>query len=80
MPIVGVQRVGKRFGPVITVDKVSFEVNGGEMFELLGPNGAGKTTIIRLVLDIFQVKRFEIATPTVDEIFFQVVQEPTKSQ
>jgi ABC-type uncharacterized transport system ATPase subunit len=69
LPIVGVQLVGKRFGPVIAVDKVSFEVNGGEMFGLLSHNGAGKTTIIRLVLDIFQVESFEIAMPTLDEIF-----------
>jgi ABC-type uncharacterized transport system ATPase subunit len=47
---------------------------------LLSPNGAGKTTIIRLVLDIFQVERFEIAMLTLDEIFFQVVQEQTQSQ
>jgi ABC-2 type transport system ATP-binding protein len=80
LPIGGVQRVGKRFGPVIAVDKVSFEVKGGEIFGLLGPHGAGKTTIIRFVLDIYQVERFEIAMPTSDEIFFQVVQEPTQSQ
>lgn len=64
MPIVDLQRVSKRFGPVIAVDKVLFNINGGELFGLLGPNGVGKTTIIRLVLDIFQVKRSEISMPT----------------
>ena len=64
MPIVDLQRVSKRFGPVIAVDKVLFNINGGELFGLLGPNGVGKTTIFRLVLDIFQVKRFEISMPT----------------
>ena len=64
MPIVDVQPVSKRFGPAIAGDKVSFEINGGELFGLLGPNGVGKTSIIRLVLDIFQVKHFEISMPT----------------
>ena len=80
MSIVDLQRVHIRFGPVIAVDKDSFQVNGGELFGLPDPNGVGKTTIIRLMLDIFQVKRFEISMPTLDEIFIQVVQEPTKSQ
>jgi ABC-type uncharacterized transport system ATPase subunit len=73
MSIGDVQWVSKRFRPVIAVDKVSIDVNGRELFGLLSHNDVGKTTIIRLVLDIFQVKRFEIAMPTVDEIFFQVV-------
>ncbi len=80
MSIVGLQQVCKKFGPVFAVDKASFEVNGGELFGLLGPNGVGKTTFIRLVLDDFQVKRFEISMPTLDEIFIQVVWELTKSQ
>jgi ABC-type uncharacterized transport system ATPase subunit len=80
MSIVGLQQVCKKFGPVFAGDKVSFEVNEGELFGLLGPNGVGKTTFIRLVLDIFQVKHFEISMPTLDEIFIQVVQELTMSQ
>ena len=80
MSIVGLQRVCKKFGHVFAGDKVSFEVNEGELFGLLGPNDVGKTTFIRLVLDIFQVKHFEISMPTLDEIFIQVVQELTMSQ
>lgn len=80
MSIVGLQRVCKKFGLVFADDKVSFQVNEGELFGLPGPNGVGKTTFIRLVLDIFQVKHFEISMPTLDEIFIQVVQELTMSQ
>ena len=80
MSIVGLQQVCKKFGPVFAVEKVSFEVNEGELFGLPGPNGIGKTTFIRLVLDIFQGKRFEISMPTLDEIFIQVVWELTMSQ
>jgi ABC-2 type transport system ATP-binding protein len=39
----------KRFGEVTAVDRVSFEVNEGEVFGFLGPNGAGKTTTIRML-------------------------------
>lgn len=80
MSIVGLQQVCKKFGLIFAGDKVSFEVNEGELFGLLGPNGVGKITFIRLVLDIFQVKHFEISMPTLDEIFIQVVQELTMSQ
>jgi len=39
----------KKFKDVLAVDKVSFEINKGEIFGLLGPNGAGKTTIIKML-------------------------------
>jgi ABC-2 type transport system ATP-binding protein len=41
--------LGRRFGPHVAVDDVSFEIRPGETFGLLGPNGAGKTTFIRLL-------------------------------
>ncbi len=36
----------KRYGPVVAVDNISFEVSRGEIFGLLGPNGAGKTSTL----------------------------------
>lgn len=56
-PQVKVSRINKKFGDVIAVDDVSFEVYPGEIFGLLGPNGAGKTTTIRMMLDIFRPDR-----------------------
>src|SRR5688572_8243492 len=44
-----VDNLGIRFGGVVAVDGVSFEVNRGEVFTIIGPNGAGKTTIFNLV-------------------------------
>jgi branched-chain amino acid transport system ATP-binding protein len=44
-----VDNIGIRFGGVVAVDGVSFEVNRGEVFTIIGPNGAGKTTIFNLV-------------------------------
>jgi len=52
--IIQVQGLVKRYGDVVAVDHLSFEVEHGEMFGLLGPNGAGKTTTIRVVMDILQ--------------------------
>jgi ABC-2 type transport system ATP-binding protein len=42
----------KKFGDLIAVDHVDFEVKEGEIFGLLGPNGAGKTTLIRMLTTI----------------------------
>ncbi len=50
--ILQVQNLTKRFGDLVAVDDLSFEVERGEVFGLLGPNGAGKTTTIRMILDI----------------------------
>lgn len=41
--------VTRRFGDVVAVDNLSFDVQVGEIFGLLGPNGAGKTTTIHLI-------------------------------
>jgi ABC-2 type transport system ATP-binding protein len=42
----------KRFGPVIALDGVSFDVPFATVFGLLGPNGAGKTTAVRVLTTI----------------------------
>jgi ABC-2 type transport system ATP-binding protein len=60
-PVVDVKGVRKKFGHLVAVDDVTFNVHKGEIFGLLGPNGAGKTTIIRLILDIFKPDMGEIA-------------------
>lgn len=44
--------VSKRYADHLALDKVSIEVNQGEVFGLLGPNGAGKTTLIRMINQI----------------------------
>lgn len=42
-------RLVKRYGELLAVDQVSFEVRSGETFGYLGPNGAGKTSTIRMM-------------------------------
>lgn len=46
----------KRFGSLVAVNNVSFEINQGEIVGILGPNGAGKTTTIRLLTGVFQLE------------------------
>jgi lipooligosaccharide transport system ATP-binding protein len=48
-PVVYASGLVKRFGDLVAVDGVDFEVRPGEAFGLLGPNGAGKSTTMRLV-------------------------------
>lgn len=45
---------GSGAGARLAVDRVSFEVRGGEVFGLLGPNGAGKTTTLRLLATLLK--------------------------
>jgi branched-chain amino acid transport system ATP-binding protein len=45
--------ISVRFGGVLAVNKVSFEVRRGEVFTLIGPNGAGKTTVFNLISRIY---------------------------
>ncbi len=51
-----------RFGGVLAVNNVSFDVKPGEVFTLIGPNGAGKTTVFNLISRIY--------TPTTGEITY----------
>ena len=48
-PAISVNNLSRYFGDFKAVDRVSFEVNRGEIFGFLGPNGAGKSTTIRML-------------------------------
>jgi len=43
----------KRFGPVLALDHVTFEVARGELFGFIGPDGGGKTTLFRLLVSLY---------------------------
>jgi branched-chain amino acid transport system ATP-binding protein len=47
--ILNIDRVGKRFGGVVAVEAVSFDLREGELLGVIGPNGSGKTTLVNLV-------------------------------
>ena len=47
--VLEVKELTKRFGGLVAVDGVSFQVAERELMGLIGPNGAGKTTIFNLI-------------------------------
>ncbi len=48
-PLLQIESISKRFGTVIALDDVGFEVRAGEVVALLGDNGAGKSTLIKII-------------------------------
>ena len=67
-PLLKAQGLSVRFGGVLAVNDVSFEVQAGEVFTLIGPNGAGKTTVFNLISRIY--------TPTSGSISYSGPQGP----
>jgi len=47
--MIEVKNLSRRFGSIIAVDGISFEVKKGDVLGFLGPNGAGKTTAMRML-------------------------------
>ncbi|MCK6504397.1 ABC transporter ATP-binding protein [Myxococcota bacterium] len=47
--MISARQLTKRFGPLTAVDRVTFEVEKGEILGFIGPNGAGKTTTMRML-------------------------------
>ena len=62
-PLLSARELTVRFGGVLAVNKVSFDVRRGEVFTLIGPNGAGKTTVFNLISRIY--------TPTAGSITYE---------
>jgi ABC-2 type transport system ATP-binding protein len=52
MAAISVQGLTKRFGDVLAVDQLHFQVDPGTVVGFLGPNGAGKTTTLRMLLGL----------------------------
>ncbi|MCO5104233.1 MAG: ABC transporter ATP-binding protein [Burkholderiaceae bacterium] len=51
--LLSAKNLSVRFGGVLAVSDVSFDVRRGEVFTLIGPNGAGKTTVFNLISRIY---------------------------
>ncbi len=59
-PLLEVQGVTLRFGGVVALDDISFEVAPGEICGLIGPNGAGKTTLFNCLSRLYPCQAGEI--------------------
>ena len=64
--VVRASRITKRFGEVVAVDGVSFDVRRGETYGLLGPNGAGKTTTMRMMSGLSPLTSGELSVAGMD--------------
>ncbi len=56
-PAVRVEDLAKRYGDVVALDGVTFDVAPATVFGLLGPNGAGKTTAVRILTSLLRPDR-----------------------
>ncbi len=48
-PLLRIEDVSRRFGPIVAVDTLSLDIYEREFFALLGPSGCGKTTLLRML-------------------------------
>ncbi len=58
--LLSARNLSLRFGGVVAVNNVSFDVRRGEVFTMIGPNGAGKTSVFNLISRIYDATTGEI--------------------
>ena len=63
MPLMEVRDLTKRFGGLVAVDRVTFDVHEGEILSIIGPNGAGKSTLFKLITSFLK--------PTAGKVIFR---------
>jgi len=67
-----VNHLTKRFGDLVAVNALSFQIRPGEILGLLGPNGSGKTTTARMVLGLLEPDDGEVlvsgVNPRIDPV------------
>jgi len=71
--VLEVKELSKKYAKVLAADRVSFDIQKGEIFALIGPNGAGKTTTIRMISTLL--------TPTGGDAIvngFSITEHPAK--
>jgi ABC-type sugar transport system ATPase subunit len=59
-PLLSIRRLTKRFGGLVAVREVSWDVARGEVVALLGDNGAGKSTLIKCITGVYHADEGEI--------------------
>ena len=59
--ILKLQNVTMKFGGVVALNDVSFEIKKQEILGLIGPNGAGKTTVFNVITGVYQVTEGDIS-------------------
>ena len=60
MALLSVRDVTRRFGGIVALDQVSFDVREGQIVGLIGPNGAGKTTVFNVITRLYKPDEGEL--------------------
>lgn len=60
MTLLEIDGLTKRFGGLVAVDDLSFDVGDGEIVGLIGPNGSGKTTVFNCIMSTYSASEGEI--------------------
>ena len=74
-PVIEVHDLTKKYDDLLAVDRISFNVETGELFGFLGPNGAGKTSTIRILTGLARASEGSIKVAGVD-----ISRNPKKAQ
>lgn len=73
--MIRLEEVSKSFGSTVAVDKVSFELQKGQILGFMGPNGAGKTTTMRLITGYLSPDQGQVLIGDLE-----VAREPVKAK
>ena len=60
MALLSLRNVTRRFGGIVALDGVSFDVGEGQIVGLIGPNGAGKTTAFNVITRLYTPNEGEV--------------------
>jgi branched-chain amino acid transport system ATP-binding protein len=78
-PVLTVEHLTMRFGGLVAVDDLSFDVGRGDITALIGPNGAGKTTVFNCVTGFYKPTEGRITMRRGREVPAATVEELTSS-
>jgi len=77
--VLRVEHLTMRFGGLVAVDDLSFEVRRGTITALIGPNGAGKTTVFNCITGFYRPTEGRLALQRGDEAVWQALEPLTDS-
>jgi len=78
-PVLRVEHLTMRFGGLVAVDNLSFEVRRGTIAALIGPNGAGKTTVFNCITGFYRPTVGRIALHRGDAAVWSALEDLTDS-
>jgi branched-chain amino acid transport system ATP-binding protein len=77
--VLRVEHLTMRFGGIVAVDDLSFNVQGGSITALIGPNGAGKTTVFNCITGFYKPTEGRIALARGGAAAWNALEELTQS-